>query len=49
MNENLELHAEIQAKGQRDRELREEKKKWKAKLALAGITDSGKTDERPLG
>jgi hypothetical protein len=29
--------------------LREEKKKWKAKLALAGITDSGKTDERPLG
>lgn len=29
--------------------LREEKKKWKAKLALAGITDSGNTDETPLG
>jgi hypothetical protein len=31
MNENLELHAEIQAKGQRDRELREEKKKDRTK------------------
>ena len=29
--------------------LREEKKKWKAKLALAGITDSGNKDETPLG
>jgi len=29
--------------------LREEKKKWKAKLALAGITDSGNTDEGRIG
>jgi hypothetical protein len=27
MNENLELHAEIQAKGQRDRELREKRRR----------------------